>query len=328
MKRRARIGLMFDYLIPAMLLSLLLAIPAPVNIVSTGTAPFFTALVNSGVGVANGYAVITQGLISYVSEDVNSVLVGSPSFAPVSGGPSVSTTPSLSISPTTSAGAYYYEATYSSEIQSVTFNVTNAGGSSTGLLAIKLSDSSVFTKSSDFCTGRALAPKSSCSVIISYAPISGRAETDSVFLAANGKRASTSIILIGTSPGLMLDQATCSSASAPTDFSGIWNSTASTCTVTTGALSSGYTLVVPSGTKMIVGNRANGSAFSNYGTVNVESGGSVDNYGAFTDEMSGIVNNRGAFTNEFSGTITFENGVSGNIGIINGYLGKFYNYGS
>jgi hypothetical protein len=134
---------------------------------------------------------------------------------------------------------------------------------------------------------------------------------------------------------IVLYSTTCTSTSSPTTFGGTWDSGSSTCTVTHASLSSGYTLVIPSGTTLTISNPDgtgfdSGGTVTNHGTITIsnrnsasgslsvgfynEAGGTVTNYGTITISNGGRLGyasygflNHGTVTNY--GTITISNGL-------------------
>jgi virginiamycin B lyase len=108
--------------------------------------------------------------------------------------------PSLSWSPTTTPGTFDYGTVVIGDTASQAFTLTNSGGSSSAALAISLSGSSVFSIIADGCSGSALGPRSSCTVMVSYAPVA--AEHDTATLTAIGKKASAlaALTLSGSGP--------------------------------------------------------------------------------------------------------------------------------
>lgn len=108
--------------------------------------------------------------------------------------------PALAWSPTTSTGTFAFGATSAGNTSTQTFTLTNTGGKSSGALKVSVSGASAFTTTNDRCNG-ALGPNKSCNVTVRYAP-SSNGESDAATLNANGKHASTSLDLSGstTSP--------------------------------------------------------------------------------------------------------------------------------
>ena len=135
--------------------------------------------------------------------------------------------PAIDWSPTTSVGTYDYGAVTPGQTASLTFTLTNSGGSATAMLTVVLSGSSAFSMTSDACTGTSLGPNKSCEVTVQYAPLTA-GQSDSATLEASGKKvaASASITLTGNdastgAPDLSLSPGTYtgSSASGTKNFS-------------------------------------------------------------------------------------------------------------
>jgi hypothetical protein len=97
---------------------------------------------------------------------------------------------------------------------------------------------------------------------------------------------------------LVLNSGTCSS-----DFGGTWDSSTSTCTVTSATLSSGYTLTIRSRTTLVV-------SFYFY-----NSGGTVINFGKILITSSGTFENSGTVINH--GVISISNGGDSITGFLN-----------
>lgn len=108
--------------------------------------------------------------------------------------------PALAWSPTTISGAYHFGTLEAGTTDSVSFTLTNSGGSATGRLTVTLSGSSAFTTVADSCSGRSLGPRKSCTVTVQYAPAAA-GQSDIATLTASGKKAAAhaSLVLTGAS---------------------------------------------------------------------------------------------------------------------------------
>jgi Glycosyl hydrolases family 18 len=80
---------------------------------------------------------------------------------------------------------------------SQTFTLTNTGDISSGMIAVSMSGSTVFTITADGCTGKALGADESCNVTIQYPPINTIG--DESILAAIGQGSSSRMSLYGNS---------------------------------------------------------------------------------------------------------------------------------
>jgi VCBS repeat-containing protein len=108
--------------------------------------------------------------------------------------------PTLSWSPTTSAGTFTYGSP-NGETSSQAFSLRNSGGNASAALAISLTGSSAFSMTADTCTTVALGPGKTCAVVVRYAPTASGQET--AVLRASARKATASVTLIGagaTSP--------------------------------------------------------------------------------------------------------------------------------
>ena len=80
-----------------------------------------------------------------------------------------------------------------------TFTVTNTGGSTTGMLAVSLSNTTDFTISTDNCDGTSLTASATCQVIVQFNPSAVGSRLGSVIVQANpGGQASSSAGGTGT----------------------------------------------------------------------------------------------------------------------------------
>jgi hypothetical protein len=174
------------------------------------------------------------------------VAIFTPAAAQARGAP-----PAIDWSPTTDIGTYDYGAVTPGQTASQTFTLTNSGGSATAMLTVTLSDSAVFSITSDDCTGTSLGPGKSCDVTVQYAP-STAGESDSATLEASGKKvsASASITLTGSgaitgAPDLTLSPGDFTGTSASGtknflyDFGGVVSDTQTFTVTNTGAVASG-----------------------------------------------------------------------------------------
>ena len=133
--------------------------------------------------------------------------------ATATGGPTPTISPSAHATPTPaelswSPSPFDFGSVVPPATATETFTLFNAGGMSSGTIAVTLSGSSAFVITADGCTDRALAPKKSCGVTVEYEPTTTTGNTGT--LTATAEKASTFENLTGNgpTPDLVLDRGT------------------------------------------------------------------------------------------------------------------------
>ncbi|WP_197429921.1 hypothetical protein [Auraticoccus cholistanensis] len=96
--------------------------------------------------------------------------------------------PALSWAPSTGTAAYDYGTVDVGSESVQTFTLSNGGGSGTSALKITLGGSSAYSITQDTCSGTSLGPRKSCTVTVTYAPVSGGG-TDTATLTATSNKA-------------------------------------------------------------------------------------------------------------------------------------------
>jgi hypothetical protein len=119
---------------------------------------------------------------------------------------SAGTPPSLSWS--SSSGSFDYGTVQAGQTPSLTFTLTNSGGSATGALTVSLPSPSPFSVTSDNCTGTSLGPGKSCTVTVQYTPATS---SDSATLTATSKKTGQSATLTGSKQTETQSQIDCQS---------------------------------------------------------------------------------------------------------------------
>jgi HYDIN/CFA65/VesB family protein len=187
-----------------------------------------------------------RGLVRIVVAACAMVALLTPAAAQARG-----TAPAIDWSPTTDVGTYDYGAVTPGQTVSLTFTLTNTGGSATAMLTVTFSGSAAFSMTSDGCTGTSLGPGKSCDVTVQYAPTTA-GQSDSATLDASGKKvaASASLTLTGSgavtgtpdltlSPGDFTGTSASGTKNFQYDFGGVASATQTFTVTNTGAVASG-----------------------------------------------------------------------------------------
>jgi hypothetical protein len=109
--------------------------------------------------------------------------------------------PVLTWSPTTGSGTYDYGTVDVLQTKSVTFTLSNSGGSASAQLAISLIGSSAFTTTSDRCTAKSIGPNHRCTVTIEYAPTTAGNNDSATLTVTGAKPAATATITLTGAAG-------------------------------------------------------------------------------------------------------------------------------